>query len=88
MSQAAHFCRGSLAVGGTWPSSLLVGQFISNGSVYVLCSCGRLAKQAVNYCGCSTFSVINISANHGQSQLRDKEADREASSGQFILNTD
>lgn len=48
------------------------------------------AKQAVNYCGCSTFPVINISANHGQSQVRNTEAvkpDREASSVQFLLYT-
>ena len=47
-----------------------------------------LAKQAVNYFGCSTFPVVNISANHGPSQVRNKEVvkpDREASSVQFIL---
>lgn len=38
------------------------------------------AKQAVNYCGCSTFPVINISASHGQSQVRNTEA---VKGGQF-----
>lgn len=60
--------------------SPLAEQFTSSGSVYILHSCRRFAKQAVNYCGCSTFPVINISANHGQSRVRNTEA---VKGGQF-----
>lgn len=78
----------TLGCGGRWPSSLLAQQFISSGSVYILRPCGPMAKQTVNYCGCSTFPLINISANHGHSPLkRHKEATREASSEPFMLNT-
>lgn len=90
---AAHSCSSSPV---TLTAEGDVAELSSRRTVYFQWLCLHFAllwpfaKQAVNYCACSTFPVINTSANHGQSQVRNTEAvkpDREASSVQFMLYT-